>query len=164
MAEFPAVMATTELGRSNGAGRGGPARGYKWADTEPGNLLALKSGFWIDPQLREKHRAELAEIEEGVAASLPYPAEPFALAVSQLTVRIWRQRRAYRDLDEHGLIRDGRPAPILDHLAKLENRIMADLEALGLTPRSACELIERARSADPFAELRAHLQAKQEAE
>jgi len=105
-------------------------------------LLALKSGFWIDPQLREEHRTELAEIEAAVAESLPYPAEPFALAVSQLAVRLWRQRRAYGDLDEHGLIRDGKPAPILDHLARLENRIMADLEALGLTPRSgACARI-----------------------
>jgi hypothetical protein len=84
--------------------------------------------------------------------------------VSQLAVRLWRQRRAYRDLDEHGLIRDGRPAPVLDHLTKLESRIMADLEALGLTPRSASELIERARLADPFAALRAHLAAKREAE
>jgi len=147
---------------ANGAGHG-PARGYKWADAEPGNLLALKSGFWIDPQLREEHRDELAEIELAVAEFLPYPAGPFTLAVSQLAVRLWRQRRAYRDLDEHGLIRDGKPAPILDHLARLESRIMADLEALGLTPRSASELIERARSADPFADLRDHLAAKQEA-
>jgi hypothetical protein len=122
----------------------------------------VKSGFWIDPQIREEYRAELAEIEVAVAESLPYPAEPFALAVSQLAVRLWRQRRAYRDLDEHGLIRKGKPAPILDHLARLENRIMGDLEALGLTPRSALELIERARSADPFAELRDHLAAKRE--
>jgi hypothetical protein len=34
------------------------ARGYKWADAERGNLLALKSGFWIDPLLREEHRAD----------------------------------------------------------------------------------------------------------
>jgi hypothetical protein len=125
-------------------------------------VLSVRSGFWIDPQLRDEHRAELAEIEAAVVESLPYPAEPFVLAVSQLAVRLWRQRRAYRDLDEHGLIRDGKPAPILDHLAKLESRIMADLEALGLTPRSASELIERARSADPFAELRDHLVAKRE--
>ena len=95
-----------------------------------------------------------------IAAALPYQTEPFGLAVSQLAVRLWRQRRAYRDLDEHGLIRDGKPAPILDHLAKLENRIMADLEALGLTPRSAAELIDSARSADPFAALERHLAAK----
>ena len=127
-----------------------------------GNLLAAKSGFWIDPELREEHRVELEEIEAAIVEVCPYPAEPFGLAVGQLAVRLWRQRRAYRDLDEHGLIRDGKPAPILDHLAKLENRIMADLEALGLTPRSAAELIEQARSADPFAELREHLAAKGE--
>ena len=85
----------------------------------------------------------------------------FAVIRKQLCIH-GRQRRAIRDLDEDGLIRDGKPAPILDHLAKLENRIMADLEALGLTPRSASELIDGARSADPFAELRAHLAAKRE--
>jgi hypothetical protein len=151
-----------DLDRSNGAGHGGPARGYSWPPFEPGHTLSVRSGFWIDPQLREEHRAELAEIEAVVAESLPYPAQHFALAVSQLALRLWRQRRAYRDLDELGLIRDGKSAPILDHLAKLESRIMSDLEALGLTPRSASELIERARSADPFAELRDHLQAKRE--
>lgn len=134
------------------------ARGYKWPDAERGNLLAAKSGFWIDPTLREEHRAELGEIAAAIVEHLPYPAEPFALSVGQLAHRLWRQRRAYRDLDEHGLIReDGKPAPILDHLAKLESRIMADLEALGLTPHSASELIERARSADPYAALEAHL-------
>jgi hypothetical protein len=148
-----------DIERSNG----GSARGYSWPPFENGHTLSMRSGFWVDPQLRDEHRAELAEIEAALIESLPYPAEPFALAVNQLSVRLWRQRRAYRDLDEHGLLRDGKPAPILDHLAKLENRIMADLEALGLTPRSASELIERARSADPFAELRAHLAAKQEA-
>jgi hypothetical protein len=150
---------SAEVDRRNG----GPARGYKWADAEPGNLLAATHGFHIDPTLRPEHRAELEEIAGTVIAAMPYPAEPFELAVGQLTVRLWRQRRAIRDLDEHGLLRDGKPAPILDHLAKLENRIMADLETLGLTPRSASELIERARSADPFAELRAHLAAKREA-
>jgi len=111
-------MGAEVVSRGKGAGLGGPARGYKWADAEPGNLLAEKSGFWIDPHLREEHQAELEEIEAAVRASLPYPTEPFALALSQLTVRLWRQRRAYRDLDEHGLIRDGKLAPILDHLGR----------------------------------------------
>ena len=35
--------------------------------TQPGNLLAFKSGFWIDPTLREEHRAKLAEIAEILA-------------------------------------------------------------------------------------------------
>jgi hypothetical protein len=127
------------------------------------NLAAAKHLFFADPTLRDDTRAELDEIEAVIVEQLPYDG-PFGLAVSQLAVRLWRQRRAYRDLDEHGLIRDGKPAPILDHLTRLENAIMRDLEALGLTPRSASELIERARQADPFAGLRTHLAAKRETE
>lgn len=145
-----------DLGRdANGIGHGGPARGYKWADAEPGNLLAAKSGFWIDPTRRDEHRAELEAIVGVLVEHLPYDPEPFALAIDQLALRLWRQRRAYADLDERGLLRGGKPAPILDHLARLENAIMRDLEALGLTPRSAQEMIERTR--DPFAALAGHL-------
>jgi hypothetical protein len=140
----------------------GPARGYSRPPFEPGNEAAVRSGFWVDPKLRPEHRAELEEIRAVIVEQLPYDG-PFGLAVDQLAQRVWRQRRALRDLDEHGLIRDGKPAPILDHLTKLENAIMRDLEALGLTPRSASELIERARQADPFAGLRTHLAAKREA-
>jgi hypothetical protein len=133
-------MATTELDRGNGDGHGGPARGYKWADAEPGNLLALKSGFWIDPNLREEHRVELEEIGGQIWSLLPFRRPEFALAVAQLALRLWRQRRGYRDLTEHGLVRDGRPAPLLAELAKVENAIQRDLVELGLTPRSAAAL------------------------
>lgn len=124
----------------NGAGHGGAARGYKWADAEPGNLLAEKSGFWIDPLLREEHRVELEEIGVQVWALLPFRRAEFAPAVGQLALRLWRQRRAYRDISENGLVRDGQPAPLLTELAKVENAIQRDLVDLGLTPRSAAAL------------------------
>ncbi|MFL5943681.1 MAG: hypothetical protein ACJ75L_10505 [Gaiellaceae bacterium] len=134
-----------------------------WPPFEPQNVAAMRHGFFADPTLRDETRAERAEIEAAIIEQLPYDG-PFGLAVGQLAGRLWRQRRAYRDLDEHGLLRDGKPAPILDHLAKLENAIARDLEALGLTPRSASEMIERARQADPFSGLRSHLAARREAE
>lgn len=133
-------MGAEVVSRGNGAGNGGPARGYKWADAEPGNLLAEKSGFWIDPLLREEHRAELEEIGEQVWSLLPFRRPEFAPAVAQVALKLWRQRRAYRDLSEHGLVRDGRPAPLLTELAKVENAIQRDLVELGLTPRSAAAL------------------------
>lgn len=134
-------MGTRVISRGNGAGRGGSARGYKWADAEPGNLLAVKSGFWIDPLLRDEHRAELEKIGEQIWSLLPFKGVEFAPAVAQLALRLWRQRRAYRDLSEHGLVReDGRPAPLLVELAKIENAIQRDLVELGLTPRSAASL------------------------
>jgi hypothetical protein len=57
-----------------------------------------------------------------------------------MACRLWRQRRAYRDLSEHGLIREGKPASVLGDLAKLEGRLMKDLDAFGLTPRAAVAL------------------------
>ena len=74
----------------------------------------------------------------------------FRLAVEQLSVKLWRQRRAYRDLSEHGLIREGgKPAPLLAEVAKVENAIQRDLVELGLTPRSAaalgCDLVAAQR-------------------
>lgn len=133
-------MGTEIVSRGNSAGRGGPARGYKWADAEPGNLLAVKSGFWIDPLLREEHRAELEEIGEQIWSLLSFKRPEFAPAVGQLASRLWRQRRAYRDLSKYGIVRDGKPAPLLAELAKVENAIQRDLVELGLTPRSAAAL------------------------
>ena len=133
-------MGTEIASRGNGAGRGGPARGYKWADAEPGNLLAVKSGFWIDPLLREEHRAELDEIGAQIWEVLPFKRAEFAPAVGQLALRLWRQRRGYRDLSEYGIVREGKPAPLLVELAKVENAIQRDLVELGLTPRSAAAL------------------------
>jgi hypothetical protein len=123
------------------AGTGGPARGYKWADAEPGNLLAATHGFHIDPTLRAEHRAELDEIGATVWDLLPVKRPEFRLAVEQLAVKLWRQRRAYRDLSEHGLVHEGgKPAPLLAEVAKVENAIQRDLVELGLTPRSAAAL------------------------
>jgi hypothetical protein len=80
-------MATPDLDWSDGAGRGGgPARGYKWADAEPGNLLAVTHGFHIDPTLRAEHRAELDEIGATVWKLLPVKRPEFRLAVEQLSV------------------------------------------------------------------------------
>jgi hypothetical protein len=126
--------------RSNGAGRG-PARGYRWADAEPGNLLAATHGFHIDPTLRTEHRAELDEIGAVVWDLLPVQRPEFRLAVEQPAVKLWRQRRAYRDLSERGLIREGvKPAPLLAEVAKVENAIQRDRIELGLTPRSSAAL------------------------
>jgi hypothetical protein len=128
----------TEIDRSNGAG---PGRGYCWPDAGPGNLLAATHGFYIDPTLRPEHRAELEEIAAMVWGLLPVKRPSFQLAVEQVSVKLWRQRAAYQDLSEHGLIREGgKPAPLLVELSKVENAIQRDMTELGLTPRSAAAL------------------------
>lgn len=109
--------------------------------TQPGNLLAASHGFYIDPTLRDEHREELEEIAATVWELLPVKRSEFGLAVGQVAAKLWRQRRALRDLFEHGLVREGgKPAPLLVEVAKVENAIHRDLVELGLTPRSAAAL------------------------
>jgi hypothetical protein len=127
---------TTDLDR-NGKG---PARGYSWPPFEKGHTLSVKSGFWASPLLRAHDREEVAEIEASLRELMPVYAPSFAPMVEQAACRIWRQRRAYRDLSENGLVRDGHPAPLLVDLAKLERQISRDLVELGMTPRSAAAL------------------------
>jgi hypothetical protein len=115
---------------------GGPARGYTWPPFEPANLAALKSGFWASPTLRADDRGEVEEIAASIRERMPCYSPAFEPAIEQLACRIWRQRRAYADLSEHGVVRDGKPAPVLVDLSKLENAIARDLSELGMTPAS----------------------------
>lgn len=149
--------------RSQGPGRGNPARGYSWPPFEPGNEVAVTHGFYVSPRLRPEHAAEVDEIASRVWDLLPATLRQpsYAPAVEGFACRVWQARRAYADLAEHGLLRGvGRePAPILRFLGTLERTIQRDLEQLGLTPRSAAELgldLTRAKGEA----LRAHLAEK----
>jgi hypothetical protein len=102
-----------------------------WPPFAPGHTLSTKSGFWASPMLREPDRQEVAEIAASIAGLMPVFRPTFSLPEEQLACKIWRARRAYQDLSEHGLIREeGKPAPVLAHLATLENSIARDVEAL----------------------------------
>jgi hypothetical protein len=120
--------------------RGEPARGYSWPPAETANTLAAKSGFWMSPLLRPDDRDEVEEIAASIRPLMPVYREEFEPAIEQLACRLWRQRRAYRDLSEHGVIQDGKPASVLDHLSRLESAIARDLDSFGLTPRAAVGL------------------------
>jgi hypothetical protein len=86
--------------RGNG---GGPARGYSWAPFDKGHEVSLKHGFWASPMLRPDDRAEVEEIAATFRELMPCYAPAFEPLLEQLACRIWRQRRAYRDLGEHGV-------------------------------------------------------------
>jgi hypothetical protein len=133
-------MANPAERQGDDAGGGGSARRYSWPPTGPGNTLAVKSGFWASPMLREPDRAEIAEISASIRERMPCYSPAFEPAIEQLSMRLWRQRRAYADLSEHGIVREGKPAPVLVDLSKLENAIARDLAELGMTPRSAAAL------------------------
>jgi hypothetical protein len=120
---------------------GQPARGYSWPPFEPGNTAAVRSGFWASPTLRPDDRAEVEEIAASLREVMPLYLAAFEPVLEQLACRLWRQRRAYGDLSEHGILRaDGKPAPILIDLSKLERQIARDLADLGMTPRAAAAL------------------------
>ena len=78
---------------------------------EPGNLAHRRSGLWTVPTLRADDRAGLEEITAGIWEVMPDYQASFSVVVEQLALRIWRQRRAYADLAEHGLVREGSPPP-----------------------------------------------------
>lgn len=130
-----------------------PGAHGRYLPFEVGNRAAAKHGFWSDPSLRDDDRAEVAEIAVSIVDALPDYQGQFGFAVEQLALKVWRQRRAYRDLSEHGVLRDGKPAPVLVDLSKLENAIARDLDALGLTPTSRARLgLDIARTGDVLAE------------
>ena len=105
-----------------------------------GHTASVHSGFWMNPMLRPDDRAEVEEIKSELRPLLPIYREEFEVAIEQLACRLWRQRRAYKDLSEHGIVRNGEPAPVLGHLAKLESAISKDLDRFGLNPRAAVAL------------------------
>lgn len=123
---------------------GGPARGYSWPPFEPGNTAAVRSGFYVSPLMRDEDAAEVEEIAGQVRELLAVPVQErpeFDLGVEQIALKVWRQRRAYRDLSERGILRKGgKPAALLADLSKLETAIAKDLDAYGLRPRAAVAL------------------------
>lgn len=104
---------------------------------EPGNQAARTHGFYATARMREEDRAEVEAIAAIIAEGLPDYRASFAIQVWQLALKLWRQARAYGYLSERGSIRDdGSTQPLLIDLAKLENGIARDVDALGLNPRS----------------------------
>lgn len=103
---------------------------------QAGNQVTVRHGFYASPLMRDDDRAEVAEIMDGLRSSLPVYRDTFDLLLEVVACRLWRLRRGYRDLSENGMLRDGKPAPILVDLAKLEGGLTRDLSELGLTPRS----------------------------
>ncbi len=143
---------------AQGAGRGGPARGYSWPSAEPGNTLALKYGAH-SPRVYEPIAAELvaAVIEEREDLA-PYRHAVEAWADAEARTALLREYLARDDvgmLDDEGEPREG----LLRWLTMFDKRAQAGRERLGLDPRSHAELlrqrVEAQRSAVDLDELRA---------
>jgi hypothetical protein len=84
---------------------------------------------------------EAAEVEETAAllrelVLIYSPA--FEPALQLLGARLWRLKRGYEFLEEHG--EEAVPPSLLTAMGALENTISRDFEALGLSPRAAAKL------------------------
>jgi hypothetical protein len=81
---------------ANGAGHGGPARGYSWPPFEEGNTASLRHGLYASRfQLLEGEK-EIEEIADAVRAALPIYASAFEVGIQLLAGRIWRLKRGYQ--------------------------------------------------------------------
>ena len=72
--------------------------------------------------LRPGDRAEVEEIAASIRPLIPVYRPEFELAIEQLACRLWR-RGGPTVTSPSGVVRDGQPAPVVGHLAKLEGAI-----------------------------------------
>jgi hypothetical protein len=124
---------------------------------ERGNQLARSHGFY-SKHLSPLEDTEVTEIADAIRELCPLDADGLEPAVQLLAGQIWRRRKAYLDLQRHGVTRGradrSRAASILTDLSKLEGSILDGLRELGMTARSAAGLglelkrLERFRAYD----------------
>jgi hypothetical protein len=121
----------------NGVGKG-PARGYSWPAFEVGNRAAVRHGVYLT-KFGEGERGEIEEIAESLrsAATCLFYSPAFEPLIQMAAARIWRWRRGYAYLAEHG---EEASAALLRDLNVLERSLQRDLADLGVNPRSAAEL------------------------
>jgi hypothetical protein len=108
-----------------------------------GNRRAERHGFYVR-QLSPLESDEVEGIADAIRSLCPLEADGLEPAVQLLAGQIWRRKRAYADLDRHGVTRGradrSRAASILTDLSKLEGSILDGLRELGMTARSAAGL------------------------
>ena len=123
--------------RGNGAGHGGPARGYSWEPFKPGHTLSLRHGMYAR-KFQPCDEEEIAETADLLREILPTYASAFEPAIQLLAARLWRLRRAYEFV---AATPEGElPRNFGEKLNSLELLINRTLAALGLTPVAASEL------------------------
>ena len=115
----------------------GPARGYKWPDATPGNVIALKHGA-RSPRMYEPLAAEM--FEEVMAARPDWQGYEETVAAACR----FKARAALLDawLAEHGMFDDrGRPREsAMKWWSQLESKAAALFASLGADPTSEARL------------------------
>jgi hypothetical protein len=125
--------------RANGAGKGGPARGYSWPPFENRNRAAAKSAFYVKALAASEHE-EVQEIADAIRELSPLDGDAQEPLVQLTAAQFWRQRVAVRYIDEHGIDQVAKSSSLLRDLSTLERSLLANLKALALTPQAAADL------------------------
>jgi hypothetical protein len=116
-----------------------------------GNRLAERHAFHSTVLTPVEHE-EPTEIADALRELSPLDTDALEPLVQLIAGQLWRRRRAYADLEAHGVVRArGKAAPILRDLETLERSILDGLKALSLTPQAAASLgltLARKRAAE----------------
>ncbi len=137
------------------------ARGYSWPTATAGNLIALKHGA-RSPRLEEFVAGRIEEMTDDLYAELPHLGRTDFLAVKALATAEAIVERLTDYALEHGVMVDGKPAPVLGHLLGWMKRAESARARIGADPRSARDLaIGELHVRDLAATLRAAEQATQ---
>lgn len=110
----------------------------------PGCSCVRCSGFELANRHAVRHGAhvaillpaeldEVAVIVAELRALAPDAYDSDLPTIEAMALCVWRLRRMYRDLDAHGLVREGgKPAPLLKHVAIAERQLQSWCDRLGL--------------------------------
>lgn len=123
-----------------------PARGYRWPDAQPGNLLGVKSGAW-SPRLVSQTMEELRPQLQAIIDLAPWCRPVDELALTDMLRDMARAERLEVWLAEHGdRYPEGheRAGELRDRdlreLGALRNRLLAHRSRLGLDPASRARM------------------------
>lgn len=114
---------STDLDRGNGAGHGGPPRGYSWLPFEKGNQAAFRHGGYSLLGIGERAGEIADEIRPTMPAYAPAD-EPVLLLLATTLARIERANAAIEVVDVTS------PSPLSEYLAADEPTVAPNLAAL----------------------------------
>lgn len=155
-------------GESQGPGHGGPARGYRWEDAKPGNMLALKHGAYsprkVDPVAADLVQAVLDEPDTAYLQQPSYLPALWAWARAEARIRIleeWLEAHA----SQGGVLDvEGELLPAVRLLERVEKRAETLRGRLGLDPLSRAKLgRDEAAARVDFAQLIAQMREDDDA-
>ncbi len=115
------------------------ARGYSWPTATAGNTIAVTHGA-RSPRLEDFVAGRIEELTDELFVELPHLSRADFLAVKACaTAEAIVERLTTYALD-HGVMTEGKPAPVLGHLLGWMKRAEAARARIGADPRSARDL------------------------